>query len=68
MISCYVIAELYLPVFYKLQLTSSYEYLALRFDTNIRVLASFIYAVSMLLYMPIVIYIPALAFSQGRFY
>lgn len=64
-ISCLAVAEIYLPVFYKLQLTSSYEYLKLRFDGRIRVMASFIFALAMLLYMPIVIYIPALAFSQG---
>lgn len=57
---------IYLPVFYKLQLTSSYEYLKLRFDNRIRTLASFLFVFSMTLYLPIVIYIPALAFAQGN--
>lgn len=66
-VSGIVIVIVYLPVFYKLQLTSSYEYLKLRFDTRIRVMASFLYALSYLLYIPVVIYVPALAFSQGKF-
>ncbi|XP_017772840.1 PREDICTED: sodium-coupled monocarboxylate transporter 1-like [Nicrophorus vespilloides] len=55
----------YLPVFYKLQLTSSYEYLKLRFNGKIRILASFLYTIANLFYLPIVIYIPALAFAQA---
>ncbi|XP_059468470.1 sodium-coupled monocarboxylate transporter 1-like [Neocloeon triangulifer] len=54
----------FLPVFYKLQLNTSYEYLQLRFDRRVRLLGSFLYIISTLLYIPIVIYIPALAFSQ----
>ncbi|VVC39888.1 Sodium/solute symporter [Cinara cedri] len=59
-----IIFYIYLPVFYELQLTSVYEYLEHRFDTNIRGLASLIYAVSMILYIPIVIYMPALVLNQ----
>ncbi|XP_017769089.1 PREDICTED: sodium-coupled monocarboxylate transporter 1-like [Nicrophorus vespilloides] len=55
----------YLPVFYNLQLTSTYEYLKLRFDTKIRVLASFLYAFGILIYLPIVIYVPAMALAQA---
>ncbi|XP_015365034.1 PREDICTED: sodium-coupled monocarboxylate transporter 1-like [Diuraphis noxia] len=55
---------IYLPVFYDLQLTSVYEYLGLRFDTNVRGLSSLIFAIQLILYIPIVIYIPALAFNQ----
>lgn len=55
----------FLPVFFKLQLTSSYEYLKLRFDPSLRVISSFLFALTMILYLPIVVYIPALAFSQG---
>lgn len=55
----------YLPVFYNLQITSTYEYLDRRFDNNVRRFASFLYGVSVILYLPIVVYIPALAFSAG---
>ncbi|XP_065172488.1 sodium-coupled monocarboxylate transporter 1-like [Atheta coriaria] len=54
----------YLPVFYKLQITSSYEYLNLRFNQTVRLLGSILFLLKMLLYIPIVIYVPALAFSQ----
>lgn len=56
---------IYLPVYYELQITSIFEYLALRFDTKVRNFASALFAFSSFLYLPIVIYVPALAFSQG---
>lgn len=55
----------FLPVFYKLQITSTYEYLERRFDKNVRLFASFLFTLGILLYLPIVIYIPALAFSTA---
>ncbi|XP_069699584.1 sodium-coupled monocarboxylate transporter 1-like [Periplaneta americana] len=58
-----IINYIYLPLFYRLQLTSTYEYLQLRFNRSVRVMASFLFTVSVLLYIPIVIYVPALAFS-----
>ncbi|OWR53185.1 putative igf2 mRNA binding protein [Danaus plexippus plexippus] len=58
------ISIIYLPVFYNLQITSTYEYLRLRFNQNVRLLGSIIFIIKMLLYIPIVIYVPALAFSQ----
>ncbi|KAK5642168.1 hypothetical protein RI129_008335 [Pyrocoelia pectoralis] len=54
----------YLPVYFKLQLTSMFQYLHLRFDRKLRILASFFGILSMLVFCPIVIYVPALAFSQ----
>ncbi|KAJ2954396.1 hypothetical protein O0L34_g2659 [Tuta absoluta] len=58
------IAFIYLPVFYNLQITSAYEYLRLRFNHKVRLLGSVIFIIQMMLYIPIVIYVPALAFSQ----
>lgn len=55
----------FLPVFHKLQITSTYEYLERRFDMKNRMFASFLFALSLFLYLPIVIYIPALAFSAA---
>lgn len=57
-------AYVYLPVFYELQLTSCFMYLEKRFDRSVRVTASFVYAISCIIFIPIVIYVPALAFSQ----
>ncbi|OXU24946.1 hypothetical protein TSAR_015669 [Trichomalopsis sarcophagae] len=64
---CFVsltMAIVYLPVFYGLQITSSYEYLELRFNHVVRLIGSFIFLMKMLLYIPLVIYVPALAFNQ----
>lgn len=58
----------FLPVFYELQITSIYEYLAERFDSKVSTFASALFTISMSNYLPIVIYIPALALSQGNKY
>lgn len=62
LVSTYV----FMPVFMKLQLTSTYEYLKVRFDNKIRIFASFLAVLWILLYNPIVVYIPAVAFAQGK--
>ncbi|XP_011686228.1 PREDICTED: putative sodium-dependent multivitamin transporter [Wasmannia auropunctata] len=51
----------FLPVFYKLQATSAYEYLEKRFGVRIRMMASFIYWIQLLLYSGVVLYAPSLA-------
>lgn len=60
----FTMAAVYLPVFFNLQITSSYEYLNMRFNKTVRLLGSCLFLVKMMLYMPIVVYVPALAFSQ----
>eukprot|EP00092_Neocalanus_flemingeri_P020321 GFUD01022011.1.p1 GENE.GFUD01022011.1~~GFUD01022011.1.p1 ORF type:complete len:631 (-),score=155.00 GFUD01022011.1:122-2014(-) len=57
-------AHLFLPVFDTLKVTTSYEYLELRFDKSVRVLAGACFTLQMVLYMAIVVYAPALALSQ----
>ncbi|XP_071451825.1 sodium-coupled monocarboxylate transporter 1-like [Hetaerina americana] len=57
-------ALFFIPVFYELQLNSSYEYLGIRFDQKVHVLGSFLFLLTYLLYIPVVIYIPALALNQ----
>ncbi|XP_059477404.1 sodium-coupled monocarboxylate transporter 2-like [Neocloeon triangulifer] len=54
----------FIPVFHGLNITSSYEYLRLRFNKPVRLMGSAIFMIKMMLYIPIVIYMPALAFNQ----
>lgn len=53
-----------LPVFYKLQLISLYEYMELRFNNATRRIISFLFIFSWLTYVPTVIYGPGLALNQ----
>ncbi|GAB1867004.1 Putative sodium-dependent multivitamin transporter [Camponotus japonicus] len=59
-----ITSTLYLPVFMKLRLTSSYEYLHLRFNQHCRLLASVLYMLQMVLYTSVAVYAPALALSH----
>ncbi|OWK11959.1 hypothetical protein Celaphus_00002979 [Cervus elaphus hippelaphus] len=57
-------ALLFLPVFYRLGLTSTYEYLEMRFSRAVRLCGTLQYLVATMLYTGIVIYAPALILNQ----
>ncbi|NWU39553.1 SC5A5 protein, partial [Hylia prasina] len=57
-------AQLFLPVFYRLGLTSTYEYLERRFSRSVRLCGTLQYVVATMLYTGIVIYAPALILNQ----
>lgn len=59
-----IASNLYLPVFFGLQKTSTYEYLELRFGPHIRMLASLTYTLQMVLYNGIVLYAPAIVLES----
>ncbi|GAB1858968.1 Sodium-coupled monocarboxylate transporter 1 [Camponotus japonicus] len=59
-----ITSYIFLPVFFKLQLTSTFEYLEVRFARPIRILSSVLFTISLFMYLPIVIYVPAIAFAQ----
>ncbi|XP_074554375.1 sodium-coupled monocarboxylate transporter 1-like [Halichoeres trimaculatus] len=57
-------SEVFLPAFYRLSITSAYEYLELRFNKAMRLIVTILFIVQAILYSGIVIYGPALALSQ----
>uniref|UniRef100_A0A493TFI6 Solute carrier family 5 member 8 n=1 Tax=Anas platyrhynchos platyrhynchos TaxID=8840 RepID=A0A493TFI6_ANAPP len=57
-------AEIFLPVFYRLGITSTYEYLELRFNKYLRLCGTVLFIIQTTLYTGIVIYAPALALNQ----
>ncbi|XP_069485452.1 sodium-coupled monocarboxylate transporter 1-like [Ambystoma mexicanum] len=57
-------SEIFLPVFYRLGITSTYEYLELRFNRWVRLIGTLIFIIEMIVYTGIVIYAPALALNQ----
>ncbi|XP_032644479.1 sodium-coupled monocarboxylate transporter 1 [Chelonoidis abingdonii] len=57
-------AEVFLPVFYRLGITSTYEYLELRFNKYLRLCGTILFIIQTILYTGIVIYAPALALNQ----
>ncbi|XP_030022475.2 sodium-coupled monocarboxylate transporter 1 [Manduca sexta] len=59
-----LMTQIYLPVFHELKLTSNYEYLSIRFDNRVRLFGSVLFAFTLIGWLPIVIYVPALAFNQ----
>ncbi|MEE6480059.1 hypothetical protein FKM82_012443 [Ascaphus truei] len=59
-----ITSEVYLPVFYRLGITSTYEYLELRFNKYVRLLGTGLFIIQTILYTGIVIYAPALALNQ----
>ncbi|XP_068171696.1 sodium-coupled monocarboxylate transporter 1 [Antennarius striatus] len=59
-----ITAEIFVPLFYRMGITSVYEYLELRFNRSIRIMGTSVYIVQTILYTGMVIYAPALALNQ----
>ncbi|XP_064539257.1 sodium-coupled monocarboxylate transporter 2 isoform X1 [Drosophila montana] len=58
------VSYIYIPVFTALQVGSSYEYLEMRFHSVIRSIASFMFILDEILFLPFVVYVPAIALNQ----
>ncbi|XP_075046851.1 sodium/iodide cotransporter [Mixophyes fleayi] len=57
-------AYIFMPVFYRLGITSTYHYLEMRFSRSVRLCGTIQFLVATMLYTGIVIYAPALILNQ----
>ncbi|CAH1108786.1 unnamed protein product [Psylliodes chrysocephalus] len=64
LITTFLMGSIFLPVFQGLELTSTYEYHERRFSKSVRLFGSILFTIKMLSWLPLVIYVPALAFNQ----
>ncbi|XP_033859819.1 solute carrier family 5 member 6a [Acipenser ruthenus] len=56
-------AHIFIPIFYRLRLTSTYQYLELRFNKTARILGTITFIFQMVIYTGVVLYAPALALN-----
>ncbi|XP_017285428.1 sodium-coupled monocarboxylate transporter 1 [Kryptolebias marmoratus] len=63
-LSMVVTSEIFLPIFYRLNITSTYEYLELRFNKATRLLGTTSFLIQITLYAGVTVYGPALALNE----
>ncbi|KAM5194488.1 sodium/iodide cotransporter isoform 2-T2 [Mantella aurantiaca] len=64
MLNSLITAYLFMPVFYRLGITSTYQYLEMRFSRSVQLCGTIQFLVGTMLYTGIVIYAPALILNQ----
>ncbi|KAM4595872.1 sodium-dependent multivitamin transporter-like isoform 2-T2 [Polymixia lowei] len=57
-------AHVFIPVFYRLHLSSAYEYLELRFNKAVRICGTLTFIFQMVIYMGVCVYTPAFALNK----
>uniref|UniRef100_A0A182WL57 Sodium-dependent multivitamin transporter n=1 Tax=Anopheles minimus TaxID=112268 RepID=A0A182WL57_9DIPT len=60
-----IAVKVFYPIYYKLEVTSCYEYLGLRFDKRIRIFGAVLYILQMLFYTSVAVLAPAIALSEA---
>ncbi|XP_062552486.1 sodium-coupled monocarboxylate transporter 1 [Armigeres subalbatus] len=60
-----VAVKLFFPIYFKMNLTSCYEYLGVRFDSKLRVFGAILYVLQMSFYTSVAVLAPAIALSKA---
>lgn len=60
-----VAVKIFYPIYFKLEVTSCYEFLGLRFGNDIRVFGAILYIIQMSFYTAVSVYAPAIALSKA---
>ncbi|XP_030845995.1 sodium-coupled monocarboxylate transporter 1 [Strongylocentrotus purpuratus] len=59
----FIVIRLFIPIFFRLRITSVYEYLEMRFNRTVRTICTIIFSFQTIMYMGIAMYTPALAIN-----
>ncbi|XP_030574930.1 solute carrier family 5 member 6 isoform X2 [Archocentrus centrarchus] len=62
----FIPAHVFIPVFYRLRVSSAYEYLELRFSKAVRICGTLTFIFQMVIYMGVCVYTPAFALNTGQ--
>ncbi|TDG52671.1 hypothetical protein AWZ03_000904 [Drosophila navojoa] len=60
-----VAIKVFYPIYFKMELTSCYEYLGIRFGKEIRILGAVLYVIQMCFYTAVAVLAPAIALSKA---
>ncbi|XP_001353570.2 sodium-coupled monocarboxylate transporter 1 [Drosophila pseudoobscura] len=60
-----VAVKIFYPIYFKMELTSCYEYLGIRFGKEIRILGAVLYVIQMCFYTAVAVLAPAIALSKA---
>jgi SSS family transporter len=64
LIAIAITAHLFVPTYQSMRFTSAYEYVEKRYNYPTRVVASILFCLSVIIFLAVVLYVPALAFAQ----
>ncbi|XP_037939154.1 sodium-coupled monocarboxylate transporter 1-like [Teleopsis dalmanni] len=60
-----VAVKIFYPIYFKMELTSCYEYLGIRFGKEIRIFGAILYVIQMCFYTAVAVLAPAIALSKA---